>query len=139
MLDPDPAQPQFFAIGEPVNIVTGADADRQRGERQRLRGHEIARICEFVQCFVAVDQGNLQSGGCGHLGIVSGIGGSVPFAVRRQNIVIAERLRGLDPAQQFAIGSRAHEFVFASGACLCGFDEDHAVGDRQHRDGTGME
>jgi hypothetical protein len=103
MLDPHAAQPQFLARCEAMDIVAGSDPHGARA------GREIGGEGQLVQGLVSLDQRNLDAGGaCATCASSPAFGSPMPGAVRGQDCVEAERLRGLHPAQRLARRGHAH-------------------------------
>jgi hypothetical protein len=70
VVDLDPAQPQFLAIFQTVDVIAGAHADRRAG----FSAAEIAGKGQFVQGFVSINQRHVQPMGLRHLCVIPGKG-----------------------------------------------------------------
>src|SRR3546814_1833239 len=98
MRDLDPAQPQFFALDQAVDVETLADADRRR------RWTKILDISHFRQMFIACDHRYASARSLEDLCIIARVGLALPRAMCFKDRGLSKRLPGLDPAQQREIG-----------------------------------
>ncbi len=123
------AQGDMIAGTEAMHVETRPDARLQRGAKLLFRPQPIVRCRQFHVVLVALDHGDGEPGHFGDLGIVGGLGlgpNCSQAAVRGQNLVETEPLRGLRPPQAGA----GHRFGNPRGpvGALQG------IGDGQRRD-----
>ena len=126
MLDLQSAEPELFAFGKAVDVIAHAGAHGGKCHAVILqvfgKGH-------FLEPLVARHQRHREPGSFGHGGIVAGIGGAVPGAVRSEDGGEAEGLRCLYTVEPVAVDKRPAQPVCAA---------HHAVDHRQDRNRAGL-
>ncbi len=108
VIDQDAAKPEFFVFNKTVNIIPHTHANRWQVS------HEVFRKGKLGKALVPRHVNDAAAGREQDLRIVARLFRSAPRSMSRQNVVISESLRSLDPPQVFPRGGAGHHPVLVA-------------------------